>query len=130
MEAAAWRTAPIHCRRLIEFLMIEHCNHAGRENGRLQATYDQLTRFGIPRKRIATAIREGESRGLIEVTRRGGLYGAHSRRTTSHYRLTWIGCIDPQRPATNEWRRCEQKFVRPVTRAGTVRPPKKIQQAA
>ena len=75
LSSAAWREASIHCRRFVDYLMIEQGNHSGRENGRLQATYNQLVAFGIPRKRISGAIREAVERGLVEVTRKGGLYG-------------------------------------------------------
>jgi len=107
----AWRGASIRCRRFIDFLMVEQGNHAGRENGKLRATYDQLSKWGIPRKRIAAAIREASERGLVEVTTRGGLFGPESRRTPSRYRLTWIGTLDPSRYATNEWKRFSCKRI-------------------
>lgn len=130
LESAAWRRLSKHGKNFVEALMIEHTNHAGRENGRLAMTYDQLVRFGIPRKRIAAAIREAVVHGLVEVTRRGGLYGVEAKRTTSLYRLTWIGCLNPERPATNEWRRYQlEKNVR-VTHGGTVSKAKSAKEAA
>lgn len=65
----AWRYQSIHCRKLIEFLEIEHLNHAGYENGNLMATYSQLEKFGINRRFISKAIDEAEDRGLILVER-------------------------------------------------------------
>jgi hypothetical protein len=109
-----------HCRKFIDFLMIEHCDHAGRENGNLQATYGQLADAGLARKRVAKAIREAEGRGLLEVTKRGGLYGAKAHRTTSRYRLTWIGTLEPASKATNEWKRCKRKINSPHPHVGTV----------
>lgn len=79
LASDAWRGASIHCRRLLDFLWIENCNHAGRENGRLQATYNQLERFGLQRRRIKGAIEEAARRGLVEVTRKGGLYGIEAK---------------------------------------------------
>jgi hypothetical protein len=117
----AWRGMSVHCRKFIDFLMIEHCNHAGRENGKLQATYDQLSASGLARKRIASAIREAVDRGLVDVTRRGGLYGAVAHRTTSRYRLTWIGTLVPACGPTNEWQRFKRKTNSPHPPVGTVR---------
>jgi len=120
LRSDAWRGMSHHCRKFVDFLMIEHCNHAGRENGRLQATYDQLSAAGMARKRISKAIREAEERGLVEVTQRGGLYGADQHRTTSRYRLTWIGTVVPRCNATNEWLRFKRKSISPHPHVGTV----------
>ena len=130
MASDAWRGMSYPCRRLIDFLMIEHCNHAGRENGNLQATYEQLSRNGISRKRIAGAIREAVERGLVEVTQRGGLYGLNSNRTTSRYRLTWIGTLQPACTATNEWQRFKRKKISPRPHVGTVQVPLKQREVA
>ncbi len=130
VASPAWCGMSIHCRRFVDFLMVEHCNHAGRENGKLQATYDQLVRQGIPRKRIAGAIREAVARGLVVVTRHGGLYGAVSCRTPSLYRLTWIGCIKTQSTATNEWKSITEKKIPPVPCAGTAAMRKKSRKVA
>jgi hypothetical protein len=104
LASDAWRTMSPHCRRFVDFLLVEHCNHAGRENGRLRATYDQLEQLGLRRKRIRAAINEAVHRGLVEVTMKGGIFGIESKRTTSRYRLTWLGCLNPQREPTNNWR--------------------------
>jgi hypothetical protein len=130
LESAAWRGMSRHCFRFVTFLAIEHCNHAGRENGRLQATYDQLRAFGINRKRIAGTIREAVQRGLVAVERKGGLFGLESHRTTSLYRLTWIGVLNPSCDATNEWRRYEPKNISRGPHAGTAATPKKLRKVA
>ena len=116
IASVAWRTMSIHCRKLLDFLLVEHCNHAGRGNGRLHATYDQLEQFGIRRRKIRGAIAEAVRRGLVEVTQQGGLYGADRKRTPSLYRLTWFGCVESQQPATNEWKR----YVENKTRVAAV----------
>jgi hypothetical protein len=119
LNSDAWSGMSLHCRRFVDFLILDHCSHGGRENGNLQATYDQLVRYGIPRKRIANAIREAVARGLVEVMRKGGLFGMEARRTTSLYRLTWYGTISPARYPTNEWSSFKEgKFS--VSRVGTV----------
>lgn len=130
LQSDAWRGMSHHCRKFIDFLMIEHCNHAGRENGNLQATYDQLTSAGLTRKRISGAIREAERRGLVEVMKRGGLFGVNAHRSTSRYRLTWIGTVDPPCKATNEWQRFKRKIVFPGPPVGTVQFSFRRQKAA
>jgi hypothetical protein len=131
LESDAWRGASIHCRRFVDFLLLDHVGHAGRENGHLQATYDQLARSGLSRKFIPRAIREAVERGLVRVTRQGGLYGLQCRRTTSMYRLTWIGTLDPLGRATNEWksfRKVQKKSPHP--HAGTAAEPSQQQKVA
>jgi hypothetical protein len=115
----AWRGMSRYCFRFVAFLMLEYMNHAGRENGRLQATFTQLVAFGISRRKIEPAINEAVQHGLVAVERRGGLYGADQCRTTSLYRLTWIGCVNPAREATNEWKRYKRKIISPVPHGGT-----------
>lgn len=118
LESEAWRGMSVNCRRLIDRLLIEHCKHAGRENGRLVATYNQLVAYGISRKKIRHAIVEARRRGLIQITRRGGLYGIDAHRTPSNYRLTFVGCVSPPAAATNDWRHFEKSKNR-VPAAGT-----------
>lgn len=121
---------PLHCRRFVDFLLLDHCGHAGRENGHLQATYDQLVAWGISRKYIAGAIREAVDRGLVEVTMTGGLFGLTNRRTPSRYRLTWIGTLRPSGKATNEWRRFKKKTVSREPTVGTVHPSNQQREVA
>jgi len=91
LASPAWRGQSINCRRLVEFLLIEHMNHAGRENGRLQATYGQLVEWGITRRLIRPAIDEAEQRGLVEIEQ-----GARVNVSDSHlaaYRLTFLKAV-------------------------------------
>ena len=39
LNSLAWRSQGINCHRLICFLMLEHCRHAGQDNGNLMALY-------------------------------------------------------------------------------------------
>src|SRR5690242_16231849 len=68
----AWRSAGINARRFIDFLLLEHMNHGGKENGLLKAPHRQLEDFGIGARRITDTIREAEGLGLVEC-HRGGL---------------------------------------------------------
>ena len=108
LRSPAWRTRGINCVRLIEFLMIEHMEHGGAENGNLAAPYSQLEDAGIGRRFIAKAIREAEERGLVQ-TKRGGKKG---RQVTemSRYRLTFLSTKErtedkwnTEVAPTNEW---------------------------
>ncbi len=54
----AWRALSVNGRRLLDFLELEHLAHAGRENGHLKATYDQLEEYGISRRLIPRTIGE------------------------------------------------------------------------
>ena len=56
LASPAWRRQSAKTARLITFLLIEHMNHAGTENGNLKATHEQLRpsiieRPVVPRRR-------------------------------------------------------------------------------
>ncbi|MEI9982633.1 MAG: hypothetical protein WDN69_05125 [Aliidongia sp.] len=70
LRSLAYKGLSINARRLLDFLMVEQLQHAGLENGRLLATYDQLQRQGIGRSYIPKAISDLEERGLVVVDRR------------------------------------------------------------
>jgi hypothetical protein len=103
----AWRSANIHVRRLMDFLYLEHMRHAGQENGRLKAPYDQLEDFGIGSQYIAKAIRDGEHLGLIDC-HRGGL------RVESAYAITSCRTHD-DKPASNRWRSYRNPRLKPLS---------------
>jgi hypothetical protein len=68
----AWRAASLTCHRFIWRLCEEHMAHAGRENGNLTCTYDDLLEYGIrSRTRIAQAQREAVALGLAFQSKRG-----------------------------------------------------------
>ena len=99
--------------------LIEHLNHAGRENGNLFATYDQMVAFGISRRLVAKTIDEAEQLNLIEVHRfaRENFTKAYPLR----FRLTFL----PDKvvneanvyygEATHEWRRVTEEQARKIT---------------
>ncbi len=100
LSSAAWRAMSTNTRKLIDFLLIEHSNHAGTENGRLIATHSQLAAYGLTPCHIGEAINEAEFLGLIRV-KRGGRRNLTNQPST--YRLTWIGNRE-YAPPTNEWK--------------------------
>lgn len=88
LSSLAWRSASINCRRLLDFLLLEHMAHAGHENGNLIATYSQLEAFGIGRRLIGAAIEEAERLKLIAVQR--GLRRGFARSHPTRFRLTFL----------------------------------------
>lgn len=119
----AWRSRSLHCVRLIDFLLIEHMNHAGRENGCLAAPYSQLVQFGLGRRYISSAIKEAEAVRLIEVER-GGKKNAVADHL-SRFRLTFLPCkrrdlktrSDYWAAASNEWEKTTPSDVKAFRRA-------------
>jgi len=106
----AWLGQSIGCRRLIEFLEIEHMRHAGLENGRLMAPQQQLRDFGIHPRDISAAIDEAKRRRLISLDI--GAKPAGVRKAPLLFRLTYLQTreeieagrvvwIEP----THDWRR-------------------------
>jgi hypothetical protein len=96
LASDAWRSAGINTRRFIDFLLIEHMNRGGKENGRLKGPREHLRAFGIARRFASTAIDEAEALGLVNCYR-GGM------RVATTYALTWLPLHDGT-PATNQWR--------------------------
>ena len=101
MASPAWRMRSVNATRLIDFLIIEHQNHAGLENGNLKATYDQLVEYGLTRCWIKPAILEAVFLGLVAVTYEGGRYAGNNQPST--YRLTFYANREGH-PATNNWK--------------------------
>lgn len=88
VESPAMRALSLAARRALDRLEIEHMNHGGAENGKLPVTYRQFEDWGVHRHTVASAIRELEALGFIEITRRG-YGGAADMRVPSLYRLTY-----------------------------------------
>lgn len=101
LASDAWRALSLTGLRLVNFLLIEHMNHAATENGFLMATRDQLASFGLSRRLISGAIRELVFLGFVRVERgrltRGGV------KTPNLFRLTFFADKDFS-PPTNEWK--------------------------
>lgn len=108
LESPAYRCLGINARRLLDFLMIEHMHHAGTENGRLVAPYNQLVSFGIAKSEISSAIEGLASYGWIELQKGMRLGG---RTHPSLYALTWLPKSDGS-PPTNLWKRTTEAHVK------------------
>jgi hypothetical protein len=110
LRSEAWRGRSIYLVRLLDYFELEHLAHAGKENGFLKATFEQLAACGISRRFIKPAINEGVARGLLKITHQGGYRGA-GRLDPSRYQLTYLpwkfvpttGAPQYLEP-TNEWK--------------------------
>ena len=96
LASDAWRSLSINARRFLDFLMLEHLAHGGKENGNLKAPSRQLYAFGIGAHQLTAAIFEAEQTGLVDC-HRGGM------RVATDYSLTWLPLHDGS-PATDRWR--------------------------
>jgi hypothetical protein len=83
LESDSWRSMGIKERRVIDFLMLEHLRHGGKDNGQLKATHRQLLDLGFNRKSVGTVLANLEERGLIGCIK-GGM------RVATLFRLTWL----------------------------------------
>ena len=79
LESTAWRSLSIHARRLIDFLLIEHMRHGGRENGRLLAPRRQFEAFGIAPEFCLCGDRGGRARRPHRLQTRRGPRAKHLR---------------------------------------------------
>jgi hypothetical protein len=90
LDSPAWRVLTLSARRVLDRLELEHMIHAGRKNGELIATYDNLQKYGIGgRREIKLALAELEALGFIEFTRRGR-GGNADFRIAHQFRLTYL----------------------------------------
>src|SRR5207248_6165897 len=97
LASAAWRAMGINARRFVDFLLLEHMQHGGRENGHLVAPYQQLEAWGIGARLITGAIQQAVDLGLV-VRRRG------EGRAPNVYTLTWLPWSDGDGTPSNRWR--------------------------
>src|SRR5215472_15837570 len=92
LESEAWRSLGINGRRFLDFLMLEHMRHSGKENGSLLAPRRQLEQYGVGARYISCAIDEAERVGLVDCKR--GVC-----RRPSAYALTWLPMGDGSTPS-------------------------------
>jgi hypothetical protein len=91
VRSAAWKSLGINARRFLDFLMGEHMDHGGRENGFLLAPRRQLEGSGIGARHVSAAIEEAERFGFVDIKRGVG-------RRPSTYALTWLPLHDGTLP--------------------------------
>jgi len=109
LTSRSWRSLSLYARQALDRLEIEHCAHAGKENGYLIVTFDDFQKWGIPRKWIKPAITELVNVNLVIIERHG--LARNGNGIPSLYRLTYlkyklmpiVGSPYYLEP-TNEWR--------------------------
>jgi hypothetical protein len=100
LESLAWRSLNGVAKQILDCLEIEYMRHAGKDNGRLICTYDDMVDYGIRRASIGPGIRLVSAAGFLVVERRGSWSADHANPTL--YRLTYLP-TDGANP-TDEWR--------------------------
>ena len=107
LNSVSWRSMSVNCRKLIDRLLLEHCNHAGLENGGLICTYNHFQKYGLTRNKIRPAIKEADFLGLVKHQRGEKIF---ARNHPNSYRITFYGTKNAKDP-TNEWKRITQERV-------------------
>jgi hypothetical protein len=88
LESRALRSLSRYARLMLDRFELEHCRHAGKENGYLVVTFNQFVEWGIARRFITRTITELEEAKLLVVEHRG--HGMGGRGDPSLYRLTYL----------------------------------------
>ena len=118
LESCAYRALSRAGHQLLARLMVEHCNHGGKENGRLAVSWDAFQAAGVHRSTIAQTLDEVTRLGFVRVVDEGhrGYGTALGRRAT--YRLTFAGVVgDDSGLPTNDWAAISQVDVRSIMEA-------------
>lgn len=101
LESEALSSISNAARRCLDRIMLEHLDHAGKENGALPVTYGDFEAFGVRHASIKGALTELEQAGLVECVERGrGGYGEYRR--PSVYRITFLAT--KAAGPTHDWR--------------------------
>jgi hypothetical protein len=106
LNSPAWRALTPAAMRVILRLIIEHTDHAGKDNGHLICTYQDFAEYGIRYQSIGPAIRQAVALGFVEITQIG--WRSSGQRRPAKYRLTFLPTANAG--PTDEWKtisRCE-----------------------
>ena len=107
INSLAWRSMSVNCRKLIDRLLLEHCNHSGLENGRLVCTYKDFQDYGLTRNKIRPAIEEADFLGLVKHQRGERVF---AKNQPNSYRITFYGTSEARDP-TNELKRITKERI-------------------
>jgi hypothetical protein len=117
LESQAMRGLSRYAHLMLLRFEVEHCRHAGKENGYLIVTYDQFVEWGVPRKFIKATLGELETAGLLIVEHKGRARGGDGQ--PSLYRLTYLKskhvpiCGSPYYvEPSNDWKKIGAKRLR------------------
>jgi hypothetical protein len=89
LRARVWRSLGIYERRALDALEVEHCAHAGRENGYLILTFDTALDWGIPYNAYKRTMARLCDLKLVEQTHKGRYRGG-AKLDPNLYRLTYL----------------------------------------
>jgi hypothetical protein len=114
LESAALRSLDRYGYLMLLRLEVEHCRHAGKENGWLAVTYNQFVECGVPCRAIKATINRLVRVGLLVVERSGRGHAGDGEPNL--YRLTYLKSkfvpvagspyfLEP----TNDWEKFEAK---------------------
>lgn len=99
-----FRALGIHARRILDFLLYEHAQHGGRENGNLAAPYRQLEAWGVTAADVRKGMAELIHTGFVARTKEGRRLDGVG--VPARYALTWLptnaGSSNEEKP-THEW---------------------------
>jgi hypothetical protein len=104
LESHPYRVLSGPAHRVLSRIEVEHCLHAGTENGNLPVTFQNFIDYGMDRHSIGPAIRECVALGFIEITKKGSA-GNREFRAPNVFRLTYVPTKDTA--PTHEWRQIE-----------------------
>lgn len=115
LGARTFRALGINARRILDFLMVEHASHAGRENGNLAAPYQQLAAWGVTLEDARKGLEELYATGFVELIHRGQRQAGGGE--PSRYALTWLPTMvgsDSEAPPSQRW----LSVIRDLDRSG------------
>ena len=107
LNSLAWKSMSVNCHKLVDCLLLEHCNHAGLANGNLICTYNQFQEYGLTRNMIRPAIEEASFLGLVKHQRGERVF---AKNQPNSYRITFYGTSEARDP-TNEWKRITKERI-------------------
>lgn len=111
LDSPPFQILNIHERRCLDRLLLEHCQHGGKDNGRLPVTHRNLIEHGVHPRHVTASLRVLEALGIVVCTERGRGANAEFRRP-SLWRITFLTTRGPEKDAkgrstwinsTHEW---------------------------
>ena len=105
INSLSWRSMSINCQKLVNRLILEHCNHGGYENGHLICTYKDFVDYGLTRNNIRPAIEEAQALGLVKHQRGERVF---AKNQPNSYTLTFYA-TENKYPPTNDWKKLTEE---------------------
>ena len=105
INSLPWRSMSVNCQKLVNRLILEHCNHGGYENGYLVCTYNDFVEYGLTRNKIRQAIEEAQALGLVKHQRGERVF---AKNQPNSYRLTFYD-TENKDDATNDWKKVTEE---------------------